>query len=163
MTFLLSAGSAERQPGGRRRLQTAFPVALVVLCLMQWACSPEPALRLSGGWIREAPPGSMHLAGYFELHNYLAETVTLTGASSASFASVEFHETRMENGVARMRPTGDIPIRPGETLSLQPGAMHLMLMNPSRELGAGVTVTLVLHFADRADLRADLPVRKAGD
>jgi copper(I)-binding protein len=52
------------------------------------------------------------------------------------------------NGMETMRPAGEKTIAPGGTLSIVPGGLHLMLMQPKRELRVGDRVRFRLHFAD---------------
>ncbi len=118
----------------------------------------EHGLSASGAWIREAPPGVAMLAGYFVLQNQGETSVALVGAESARFGAVEMHETRLQQGVARMRRLERVEIQPGETVKFAPGGRHLMLFDPLEPLRAGdcVLLTLVLDGGDEIDVRFDV-------
>ena len=58
--------------------------------------------------------------------------VTIVGASSPAFGEVSLHETRIVDGVSRMRALPELRIAPGDSAVLKPGGMHLMLMQPQR-------------------------------
>lgn len=120
-------------------------------------------LDVSDGWVREAPPSAQALAGYLRLENGTDRPIVVTGASSPQFAQVEFHETIVEDGVARMvaRPRLEIPA--GGALSLAPGGIHLMLMGPKKRLQDGDQVQLSLTLGSGEQLSVTLPVRRTLD
>lgn len=133
----------------------AWVFPLLLLC----ACTQPATVTISDAWIREAPPGAKHLAGYLVIENNLSSTITLTGVSSESFATAQIHQTTMDDGVARMRMIDELAIEPGRSQAFSPGGMHLMLMNPKANVVAGDTIVLVLHFAKQADLPLQVPVK----
>ena len=105
------------------------------------------SLRIDGGWIREAPPNAKVLAGYVELRNDTSAPLVVTGAHGADFERVEIHEMSMDGGVMKMRALERVELAPGASLSLEPGATHLMLINPKRKLRAGDSVEIVFEAA----------------
>ena len=71
------------------------------------------------------------------------------------------HEMVLEGGVMRMTPlAGGIPLPPGATLRLEPGARHGMLegLGPLPEPGG--TVIVVLRFARAGEI--PVPARVVG-
>ncbi|MCZ6827238.1 MAG: copper chaperone PCu(A)C [Gammaproteobacteria bacterium] len=148
-----------RQPGVKRGSRAA--AKLLFLLPLLCACTRSAAIETSETWIREAPPGAERLAAYLVIKNNLSSAITLTGASSDSFATVQIHRTTMRDGVARMRMIGELAIGPDQSQSLSPGGTHLMLINPKEDFVAGDIVCLVLHFAGQPDLVLGVPV-KAG-
>ncbi len=92
-------------------------------------------------------PGMTMSAGYMSLTNSSDQTMRVSRVTSPHYASVELHETTMENGVARMRALPELEISAGATVTLQRGAKHLMLSRPS-----GVRETVTLQFFDGDDL-----------
>lgn len=75
----------------------------------------------------------------------------LIAAETDVSSLVELHAHRMDaQGVMRMREVeGGIPIPAGETVALQPGGLHVMMMGLERRLAEGETFPLTLVF-DRA-------------
>ena len=110
-------------------------------------------------WIRAAPPSARMLAGYVRLRNPCKRAVALTGARSTAFGSVMLHETRIVDGVSRMRHAAALVIAPGRTLQLAPGGAHLMLMQPARVPAAGERVRIELVLADGRRLPVLFTVR----
>ena len=92
-------------------------------------------------------PGDMPGAGYFRLHNAGDKPVTLVGADSDAFESVEMHMSMSNDGIARMQPVSKLGIAPGETLEFAPGGYHLMFMKRAHSLAMGDEVAVVLDFA----------------
>ena len=86
-------------------------------------------------------PGMPMAAGYLDIANRSGTSIEITGVTSPEYESVEMHETRLENGVSRMRKIERLTIAEGDTAKLERGGKHLMLMQP---IGQPEHVTL--HF-----------------
>ena len=82
-------------------------------------------------------------------------------ASSPSFASVELHETKLVDGVSRMRPVPELRLVPNGSAQLKPGGLHLMLMKPSAPLNPGSRVVLQFELAGGGKVLGEFEVRKA--
>jgi len=105
---------------------------IVLLALLLMACAEGQApLSVSNVIVTQPVPGMAMSVGYFELTNNSRQAIDITHIISPDFASVEMHETVIENEVARMTPLGTLILQPGETVSFEPGGKHLMLMRPS--------------------------------
>lgn len=121
--------------------------------------APGP-LVVEAPWVRAAPPGAMMLAGYARLRNDGDAPLTLVGARSDAFGMAEIHRTVEIDGVARMREATPLTIAPGETLGMEPGGLHVMLMRPKAALGEGQAVSVVLLLEGGSEVTVDFPVRK---
>ena len=97
-------------------------------------------------------------AAYLHIDNRGASDVTITAARSAAAMAVEFHQTIVENDIARMQPVSALSIPAGQSLHLHPGGMHIMLIDLMRDLTAGsvIAIELVLESGDLIAL--DLPI-----
>jgi hypothetical protein len=80
--------------------------------------------------IYQAVPGSPMRAGYLTLTNNTNAAITINRIASPEFASVEMHESLLEDGIAKMRALPNLPISAGETVRFEKGGKHLMLMQP---------------------------------
>ena len=116
-------------------------------------------LAMEGGWIRLPPAPRPMLAGFGRIANGCAGTQELVAVRSPRFGEVSLHETRMVDGVSRMREVERLPVAAGGEAVLQPGGLHLMLMQPDATLAEGERVPLVLVFADGREVQATLTVR----
>lgn len=86
------------------------------------------------------------LAGFGRVSNPCGDAVTVVGARSDAFADVSLHETRIVDGVSRMRAVPRLPVPAGGSVELRPGGLHLMLMRPHAPLKAGDSVDVVLEL-----------------
>ncbi len=117
--------------------------------LLSWvaaAFAQDAAVQVLDPWVQAAPPQAKVLAAYLELRSTGTEARTLRGASSPAFERVEIHRTVIANQIARMEPVTQLEIAPGSSLRMQPGGLHLMLINPRQRLQAGDSVSLSLQF-----------------
>ena len=112
-------------------------------------------------WVR-LPPGNMPMmAGFGRIENRCGMPATVVRASSPSFGSVELHETKLVDGVSRMRPVPELRLAPNATAVLKPGGMHLMLMKPSAPLNPGSRIVLQFELAGGGKVLGEFEVRKA--
>jgi periplasmic copper chaperone A len=119
-------------------------------------CQP----KVSQGWVR-LPPGKMPMmAGFGRIVNTCPTPITIVGVKSPSFASVELHETRMVDGISKMRHLPTLRLAPDSNVVLKPGGMHLMLMKPSAALKAGSKVVIEFELAGGGRLLGEFEVRK---
>lgn len=123
------------------------------------AAHAEGRLGVTDAWIREAPPGATMLAGYATLTNTGDEPISVLTVQSDAFRMTSLHETVIgENGVSKMRELHRLDLAPGDTVALEPGGKHLMLMQPRSELHAGDSVSLLFMLRDgrRVETRFDV-------
>jgi copper(I)-binding protein len=90
-------------------------------------------------------------AVYMTLENHGAAADRLVAVTAEAATSAEFHETLMEDGVAKMRPVEVFDIPAGGSVELKPGGYHIMLMGLKAPLKKGDMVMLQLKF-ERAGL-----------
>lgn len=144
-----------------RRFAAALLAALAIVSVAPASaagrdCRPQ----VQDGWVR-MPPAKMPMqAGFGRIVNRCAMPVTIIGARSPSFGSVELHETRIVDGVSRMRPVPELRIAPDGTAVLKPGGLHLMLMRPAVELKPGSRIVIEFELAGGGTLLGEFEVRK---
>ncbi len=116
--------------------------ALLLLVLAMAACgAPQPPLIASEVEITKPVPGRAMSAGYLVLRNTTDEPIRITAVTSPQFGAVEIHETSIEDGVSRMRRLDALVVPPRDSVTLERGGKHLMLMR-ARDLQDAVTLTL---------------------
>lgn len=122
-------------------MRTLLLFALVIVA----GCGSEtqPPLIANDVVITRPMPGMNMSAAYLSLTNSSERTIQISRVASDQFESVQLHETRIEDGVARMRAIPVLEIPAGATVTLQRGGKHLMLMRPT-----GATETVSLEFLD---------------
>ncbi|MEO7151771.1 MAG: copper chaperone PCu(A)C [Burkholderiaceae bacterium] len=70
----------------------------------------------------------------------------LVSATTPAAAAVELHSMSMDGNVMRMRELAAIDLVPGQTVTLEPGGVHLMLTGLKAPLKAGQKFPLTLSF-----------------
>ena len=132
------------------------------------APAPTPAtIRQAGGvsvedaWARAAAGPGATSAVYLTIHNAGATDDQLVGARSDAARTVEVHRSSMDNGVMRMSPAGPVPVPAGGDLALQPGGLHIMLMDLPNDLAEGSKIDVTLAFEVAGDVPVQVPVRSA--
>lgn len=119
---------------------------LLVLALVSVACgSGSAGVELEDARVTE--PAGPNAALYFTATSDNGDR--LLSASTAEAASVQLHETRMDSdGTMAMVPVDVMEIPAGGELKLEPGGLHLMLLDAeSFTEGSEIEVTLVWENA----------------
>ena len=119
-------------------------------------CTPQ----VQQGWIRLMPGGMPMHAGFGRIDNRCAQPITIVGAKSASYGEVELHESRVIDGVNRMRQLKELRIAPKDAVTLKPGGLHLMLMDPAKPVKPGARIAIIFSLADGRELTGEFVARK---
>lgn len=124
------------------------------------AAAPAVAggLLLSDVFVRAVPEGAMASAAYMTIANTGETADRLIDARAAVARRVEIHTHVIEDGVAKMRRIDGVEIAPGETATLEPGGLHVMLMGLVGPLDDGDAVALTLVFEQAGERTVDAPV-----
>ncbi len=88
-------------------------------------------------------------AAYMRVANRGSDDIVLVSAASAAAAAVEFHETRVVDGVASMKRLDELVVPGKGEIELAPGGTHLMLMNLTADLQ--LDDNFVLELTDSAE------------
>ncbi len=142
----------------RPSLVRLLPVLAVALAAL--AAHADDAPLVSEAWSRATPPGVDVGAAYMVIQGGRRDD-RLVGASSERAAMVHLHDVVEEDGVAKMRSTGEVDVRAGQRVELAPKGKHLMLMGLDAPLVAGQTYALVLQFAESGEQTITVTVREA--
>ena len=114
-------------------------------------------------WARASIGTSRPGVAYLTLRNTGDEAVKLTGVTTPVAKMPEIHRTGTDDqGASTMRPAGDIAIAPGETVALEPGGLHMMLMQLQGPMNEGETFPLTLRFADGGEVTVEVPILGLG-
>lgn len=120
----------------------------------------EQGLVVSGAWIRAVgSPSGVPTAGYLSIRNEGPFLEVLDSVRADVAERVELHRTDLEGDVMRMRRVGSVDVPSGQVVKLAPGGLHLMLMDLTRPLRVGQTVTMELHFRRAGTVTVDAVVR----
>lgn len=117
------------------------------------------AVEISGAYVRAVPPGMPNSAAFMEIRNGSAEDRAVVGAESSVSEVAELHTHINDNGMMRMRQIDRIDLPAGETVVLQPGGLHVMLIGLKRQIKPDDQVRITLKLEDGSELAVDAPVR----
>ena len=121
------------------------------------------SLTLEQPWSRATPGGAKVGGGYLRITNTGTVPDRLTGGSLPVASKVEVHEMRLEGDVMRMKAVeGGLEIKPGATVELKPGGLHLMFMDLKEPLKEGQTVKGILTFEKAGPVEVEYTVRGMG-
>lgn len=144
---------------------------LFILFFAASACSSEKSdtvnnktlsgtLEISQGRARPASQGA-NSGAYFTIRNGTSQSDTLLEIQVEGFGKAEVHESyTTEEGLSGMRPAGEIPIASGDSLLLQPGGYHVMLMKAGRDFAEGDSIYIELRFARAGSRSMQIPVSR---
>lgn len=145
--------------------QILFITLLLILPLA--GCQSEPdrtpamadGIHIEDPWARPAAEGRMS-AIYLTLTQHGEPADTLMGASSEVASLVEIHESyEAEDGLMGMRHVEQVPLPADESVRLEQGGLHIMLIQLQQALTPGDQVELTLHFARAGDVPVQVPVQ----
>jgi len=125
--------------------QTAGTLFLVFVL---GACGESgPRFSITNTEVIAPAPGRTVSVAYLIIENHRDEPLTISHISSPQFASVEMHETVLNNGVARMRALSSVTVESNASMEFKPGGKHLMLFSPVKALIPGKPVALHIQLA----------------
>ncbi|MBM3468346.1 MAG: copper chaperone PCu(A)C [Alphaproteobacteria bacterium] len=136
-----------------------FVLFFVILTPLNSACPPITIGDITIGhrWVR--PSSGPNTAAYVTITNTGSEPDKLRRVECLEATTVELHDNININGVMRMQPVQFIEIGK-EKVVLQPGGLHIMLMNLKPAFQKLQNVTLTLHFEKAGSVRVDFPVKQ---
>lgn len=140
---VLAAGLAACPPGREAPLASARGVSIV---------SGYAYPSINGG-----------MAAYLALRNAGAAADTVLDFTSPQAGTIMAHRTVTEGGASRMEMLEVLPVGAGETVTMAPGGLHLMLESVQGELKPGDTLSVVVRMSRAGALTARLPVRPFGE
>jgi len=133
---------------------------LLVLLALTLSTGLHAELRISDAWIKNLPPSVPVRAGYLTLFNPTTNTRVVLGFDSPAFARIELHRTVSEDGMMRMEAVDELRLDPGARLRLEPGGLHLMMMQASEPTRPGDRIPVSLRFADGRGQAFEMTVRE---
>ncbi len=141
---------------------THMPIRLPAVALLTAVTLTALGTDVSIGDLRAraVPPDQPNSAVFMSIENQSDEQRALVGAESAASQIVELHTHLEEDGVMRMRRVEKLKVPAGETVTLEPGGLHVMLIGLKQPLEPGDTLDLTLIFEDGSRIPVQAPVRR---
>lgn len=129
-----------------------------------------PPVEIEAAWARPAAAGG-NSALYFTINNTGSRSLRLVDARTSAANTVEIHETTFETEVVNGQPmqtmhmhqVDSIEVPRRQKVELQPGGLHIMLLDLPEALAVGDTIVVSLEFEGYSPIRLDVPVQQGGD
>jgi copper(I)-binding protein len=144
------------------RVNTLSPLLAMALLVLSGTVAAQAIdnVTFDDPYVRGVPPGQPNSAAFVQIVNKDSADHALVGGSSPASEVVELHTHTMEDGMMRMRQVDKIDLPAGETVSLKPGGLHVMLIGLKQKLVPGEQVDITLTFEDGSEVTLKAPVRK---
>jgi copper(I)-binding protein len=130
-----------------------------VLPMQAAAAEGASSISINDPYVRAVPPVTKTTAAFMQVQNSSETERAIVSAGTPAAGTVELHTHEHDNGVMRMRQVPKIVLPPGETVSLEPGGLHVMLFDLQSPLAPGDEVSLTLTFDDGSSKQITAPVR----
>jgi periplasmic copper chaperone A len=121
------------------------------------------SIHITQPWARATPKAASAGAAYLTITNGGSAPDRLSCVSSDASATCQIHSMTMDNGVMKMRPVeGGLEIPAGETVTLKPSGLHMMLVDLKHPLEPGQTVQATLQLEKAGTVKVDFPIVAIG-
>lgn len=121
------------------------------------------AIEIEHPFLRETPPGAKTGAGYMIIRNKGDQADRLLRIETEAAERVEFHQSVVEDGIAKMRPIeGGLEIPAGGEFRLGADGSHAMLVGLTAPVGPGFLIDATLVFEKAGALPMTFEVEPAG-
>lgn len=114
---------------------------------------------VSDAWVRAMPPGQKMTAAYLQVRNPGPSAISILGVRS-DVGMASLHETRVDAGRSTMRPVNRLTLEAGDSVSMEPGGLHIMLMGLKSTPAAGDTVPVCVQTTE-GDVCVEAPVSRS--
>ncbi len=136
-----------------------FLASALLVATFSAAHAQTGPIEVQDPWARATLGQSRTGAAYLTLSATGPAADRLVSASSPVAAKTELHNHIMVGNVAQMRPVDAIEVAPGSPTLLQPGGLHIMLIDLKAPLQAGTSFPVTLTFEKAGTVTVQVAVR----
>jgi len=144
-------------------------VAAALIALTLWTGATRAGehvagpIKISDPWARATPKGARTGSAYMTLTNTGSEADRLVGGTADPAEAFELHRMSMDGGIMKMRAVGGgLVIGPGQTVRLEPGGYHVMLIDLKEALVSGRRFKGTLVFEKAGTVEVEYEIRGMG-
>ena len=156
------------------------PTHLAVLAIASFAlaaCGGDDPITIEDQWARTSPAMASMGAAYMSISASEGDQLVGVSVPASVAARAEIHEmvpadmdhsmddsmdddeTAMDMGAMVMQQIMALDLPAGETVNLEPGGYHVMLIDLAEPLVEGESFEVTLDFAEAEDLTVEVVVR----
>lgn len=137
--------------------------ALFAPLLLLAGCGEAPReIAVENAWIRMPAVAGRPGAAYFTIRGG-KDAALLESVGSPQIERIELHDSRMQGGVSRMAPLGDLTVPAGAEIKFEPGGKHAMLFGMAERIEAGGQVPIHFRFSGGQEAKTVAHVVAAGE
>ena len=139
-------------------------LAMTVMSGMNALADASDKISFSEMQLRATVAGMPTSAAYLKITNNGVSDDRLIAAKAAIAQRVEIHLMEMDNGVMRMRAVdGGLAIAAGDSVTLAPGGLHIMLMGLTTDLAPDTKHEIILVFEKAGDVKLTGTAKRPAD
>jgi copper(I)-binding protein len=141
----------------------SLTLTLLIAAISLTACgagTSQAQIKVEDARARPVPLTGGNGAVYLRLVNTGGEADQLLGGSSPLAQAVEVHKTTTSQDVMKMKPIPSLAVPSGGQVELEPGGLHIMLVELKQPLAAGDRLPLTLRFEKSGELQLDIQVQE---
>ena len=144
--------------------RVALALAMMTVSCLNGIAAAGDIFSFSEMQIRATVAGIPSSAAYLKITNNGVSDDRLISAKAAIAQRVEIHSMEMDNGVMRMRAiNGGLFIAAGESVTLAPGGLHIMLMGLTTDLAPDTKHEIILVFEKAGDVKLTGTAKRPAD
>lgn len=117
----------------------------------------QQSMEVKQAWVRAAQHNQI-TAAFIQLQSQADNQLIAVHSDVAEFNEIHTHS--MVDGMMQMREIDQIDLPAGDWVSLQPGGLHLMLINLHHDLLVGEQLPLQLSFANGEQLTFQFDIKE---
>jgi copper(I)-binding protein len=135
--------------------------AAVLVAVVTTACGGASSgnVAVDDPWARTSAMMQTAGAVYMELSADEADALVAASVDPSIAPTVEIHETSGDGDMMSMSPVDSIELPAGETVPLEPGGYHIMLLGLVDPLEDGTSFDLTLEFENGESQTVEVEVR----
>jgi len=142
----------------------AVALAMIVVSTVNLTAADSDRFTFSDVQLRASTAGMLSSAAYLKITNNGISDDQLIAARAAIAQRVEIHSMKMDHGVMRMRAVdGGLAIAAGDSVTLAPGGLHIMLMGLTTDLVPDTMHEIILVFEKAGDVKLTGTAKRPAD
>ena len=139
-------------------------LAMMVISGMNAIAAASDIFSFSEMQLRATVAGMPSSAAYLKITNNGVSDDRLIAAKTAIAQRVEIHSMELDQGVMRMRAVdGGVAIAAGDSVTLAPGGLHIMLMGLTTDLAPDTQHEIILVFEKAGDIKLTGTAKRPAD
>ena len=133
---------------------------IILFCFLISEPAFSSSLMIEGAFARASSGHGKNSAAYLSIHNHSPNDDYLIEAKTNVAAMTSIHNHINDKGIMKMRAVQQIAIPANDTIKLQPGGFHIMLMGLKKPLLEGDKFDLTLVFKKAGNVLCPVLVKK---